>query len=98
VASSGPLKERASAQDQLGRAEAILRSGRLLLLDTLSDAWRRCVAGETHSLQQRANLLLGMAHAMSSAVQAVDLACSITGTTAFRVSSPLERCFRESIR
>ncbi len=43
VASSSPLKERASAQVQLGRAEAILRSGRLLLLDSLSDAWRRCV-------------------------------------------------------
>ncbi|MGN6173991.1 MAG: acyl-CoA dehydrogenase family protein, partial [Streptosporangiaceae bacterium] len=34
VSSSGPLKERASAQVQLGRAEAILRSGRLLLLDS----------------------------------------------------------------
>jgi hypothetical protein len=34
VASSGLLKERASAQLQLGRAEAILRSGCLLLLDT----------------------------------------------------------------
>ena len=94
VASSGLLKERASAQLQLGRAEAILRSGHLLLLDTLSEAWRRCVDGETHSLEQKADLLLAMAHAMSSAVQAVDLACSIAGTTAFRASSPLERCFR----
>jgi len=95
VASSGPLKERASAQVQLGRAEAILRSGRLLLLDTLGEAWRRCVDGETHSLEQKADLLLAMAHAMSSAVQAVELACSIAGTTAFRASSPLERCFRD---
>ena len=95
VASSGLLKERALAQVQLGRAEAILRSGRLLLLDTLSEAWRRCVDGETHSLEQKADLLLAMAHAMSSAVQAVELACSIAGTTAFRASSPLERCFRD---
>jgi len=95
VASSGLLKERASAQVQLGRAEAILRSGRLLLLDTLSEAWRRCVDGEPHSLEQKADLLLAMAHAMSSAVQAVELACSIAGTTAFRASSPLERCFRD---
>jgi alkylation response protein AidB-like acyl-CoA dehydrogenase len=95
VTSSGLLKERASAQVQLGRAEAILRSGRLLLLDTLSEAWRRCVDGETHSLQQRADLQLAMAHAMSSAVQAVELACSIAGTTAFRATSPLERCFRD---
>jgi alkylation response protein AidB-like acyl-CoA dehydrogenase len=95
VASSGLLKERASAQVQLGRAEAIVRSGRLLLLDSLSEAWRRCLDGETHSLEQKADLLLAMAHAMSSAVQAVELACSIAGTTAFRASSPLERCFRD---
>jgi indole-3-acetate monooxygenase len=95
VASSGPLKERALAQVQLGRAEAILRSGRLLLLDTLSEAWRRCLDGETHSLEQRADLQLAMAHAMSSAVAAVELACKVAGTTAFRATSPLERCFRD---
>jgi alkylation response protein AidB-like acyl-CoA dehydrogenase len=95
VASSGLLKERASAQVQLGRAEAILRSGRMLLLDTLSEAWQRCIEGETHSLEQKADILLAMAHAMSSAVQAVELACSIAGTTAFRATSPLERCFRD---
>jgi indole-3-acetate monooxygenase len=95
VASSGLLKERASVQVQLGRAEAILRSGRLLLLDTLSEAWRRCVDGEAHSLEQKADLLLAMAHAMGSAVQAVELACTIAGTTAFRATSPLERCFRD---
>ena len=95
VGSSGLLKERSSAQVQLGRAEAILRSGRLLLLDTLSEAWRRCLDGETHSLEQKADLLLAMTHAMSSAVQAVDLACGIAGTTAFRATNPLERCFRD---
>jgi alkylation response protein AidB-like acyl-CoA dehydrogenase len=95
VASSSLLKERASTQVQLGRAEAILRSGRLLLLDTLSEAWRRCVDSEPHSLEQKADLLLAMAHAMSSAVKAVELACRIAGTTAFRASSPLERCFRD---
>jgi indole-3-acetate monooxygenase len=95
VASSGLLKERATAQVQLGRAEAILRSGRLLLLHTLSEAWRRCLDGETHSLEQRADLQLAMAHAMSSAVEAVELACRIAGTTAFRATSPLERCFRD---
>jgi indole-3-acetate monooxygenase len=95
VASSGLLKERASAQVQLGRAEAILRSGRLLLLDTVHEAWQRCIDGRTHSLEQKADLLLVMAHAMSSAVQAVEFACSIAGTTAFRATSPLERCFRD---
>jgi alkylation response protein AidB-like acyl-CoA dehydrogenase len=95
VASNGLLRERASAQLQLGRAEAILRSGRSLLLGTLSDAWGRCIDGEIHSLEQKADLLLAMTHAMSSAVQAVELACNIAGTTALRAASPLERCFRD---
>jgi len=89
------LREPATAQVHLGRAEATLRSGRLLLLDTLRQAWRRCLDGETHSLEQKADLQLAMAHAMSSAVQVVDLACGIAGTTAVRATSPLERCFRD---
>lgn len=95
VASSGLLKERSSAQVQLGRAEAMLRSGRALLLDTVGEAWLRCVDGRPHSLEQKADLLLAMAHAMSSAVEAVELACSIAGTSAFRATNPLERCFRD---
>jgi indole-3-acetate monooxygenase len=39
VTATGLLKERSSAQIQLGQAEAILRSGRLLLLHTVSEAW-----------------------------------------------------------
>jgi indole-3-acetate monooxygenase len=96
VGSGCLLKERSSAQLQLGRAEATLRSGRLLLLHTLSEAWRRCIDGQTHSPEQKADLLLAMAHAMSSAVQAVDLACSIAGATSVRATSPLERCFRDA--
>ena len=95
VASSGLLKERSSTQVQLGKAEAVLRSGRLLLLDTVDEAWQRCIDGEPHSLEQKADLLLAGSHAMSSAVQAVELACNIAGTTAFRATSPLERCFRD---
>jgi indole-3-acetate monooxygenase len=96
VASSGPLKERSSAQAKLAKAEAVLRSGRLLLYDALSEAWQTSVAGGTHSMKQRADLLLAMTHAMSGAVEAVELACSIAGTTAFRTSSPFERYFRDA--
>ena len=96
VASRSTLKERSSAQAKLARAEAVLRSGRLLLYDTLSEAWQVSVEGGTHSTKQRADLLLAMTHAMSCAVEAVELACSIAGTTAFRASSPFERYFRDA--
>ena len=96
AASSGRLKEHSSAQAKLARAEAVLRSGRLLLYDTLSEAWQTSVDGGTHSMKQRADLLLAMTHAMRSAVEAVEIACSIAGTTAFRTSSPFERYFRDT--
>jgi alkylation response protein AidB-like acyl-CoA dehydrogenase len=95
TATSILLSERSSAQIHLGQAEAILRSGRLLLLHTVSEAWQRCLAGTPHSANQKADLLLGAAHAMASAVRATDLACRIAGTTSIRTSSPLERCFRD---
>ena len=63
----------------------------MLLFETLDEAWQRCINGVPHSLEQRADLVL----AMGSAVQAVELACNIAGTTAFRATSPLERCFRD---
>ena len=50
VASSGLLKERSSAQYKLAKAEAVLRSGRLLLYDTLNEAWQVCVAGKTQTI------------------------------------------------
>jgi alkylation response protein AidB-like acyl-CoA dehydrogenase len=96
VASSGRLSERSSTQAKLARAEAALRSGRLLLYDTLGTAWQTSVDGGTHSMKQRADLLLAMTHAMRTAVDAVELACSVAGTTAFRASSPFERYFRDA--
>jgi alkylation response protein AidB-like acyl-CoA dehydrogenase len=53
------------------------------------------IAGETLSLNQRADLLLAMTHAASSATQAVELAYSVAGTSGFRTGSPLERYFRD---
>jgi alkylation response protein AidB-like acyl-CoA dehydrogenase len=95
VGSSALLRERASAQAKLAQAEAILRSGRLLLYDLLIAAWEATLAGEAHSLNQKADLLLGMTHAVKSATNAVELAYSVGGTSGFRTGSPLERYFRD---
>jgi len=96
VAAGGLLKERSSAQAKLAKAEAVLRSGRALLYDTLGEAWQSRVDGGSHSMKQRADLMLAMTHALSSAVQAVELACGIAGTTAIRAGSPFERYFRDA--
>jgi indole-3-acetate monooxygenase len=95
VASSTSLRGRASAQSKLAQAEAAVRSARLLLFDTLGKAWAAAVAGETISLIQKADLLLAMTNVMTSGVRAVELMCSIAGTTGIYTRSPLERYFRD---
>jgi alkylation response protein AidB-like acyl-CoA dehydrogenase len=95
VTSSTLLRELASAQAKVAQAEAVLRSGRLLLYDTLSVAWEATLAGETHSLIQKADLLLAITHAASSATKAVELMYSVAGTSGIRTTSPLERYFRD---
>ncbi len=81
VASGGLLRDRASAQAKVGKAEAILRSGRLFLYDTLNTAWEMTLAGETLSLSQKADLLLANTHAATSATKAVELMYSVAGTS-----------------
>jgi len=95
AARSTPLRERASAQAKLARAEAALRAARLLLYDTLGEAWQATVAGDALSLKQKADLLLAMTHAVSSTVEAVELMYSVAGTTGIHMRSPLERYFRD---
>jgi indole-3-acetate monooxygenase len=95
VARSTPLRERPLAQAKLAQAEGVLRAGRLLLYDTLSEAWQAALARETFSLRQKADLLLAMTHAVNSAVAAVELVYSVAGTSGIYTRNPLERYFRD---
>jgi indole-3-acetate monooxygenase len=95
VAASTLLRERTSAQAKLAQAEAVLRAGRVLLYDTLSETWQATLAGETFSLTRKADVLLAMTHAVSSAVKAVELMYSVAGKSGIYTRNPLERYFRD---
>jgi len=53
------LREDVTMQANLGHAEAVLRSGRAFLYETLGEAWQVVSAGRTPSLAQRANAVAG---------------------------------------
>lgn len=95
VARSALLKDHPSTQSRLAKAEAVFRSGRLLFYDQMIQTWRASQAGKTHTMTERADLLLAMTHAVNSAVEAVELVCRVAGTSAFRATNPLERYFRD---
>ena len=90
------LRERASAQSALAEGEAMLRSARLLLYDTLAEAWRRAVAGDPATLERKADLMLAGTHAVRTAARVADIVHRVCGTTGIYTRSPLERHFRDA--
>jgi len=89
------LREDATMRGDLGRAEALLRSGRAFLYEALDQAWQVVTAGETLSVRQRATMWLASTHAANAAKQATELTYSAGGATSAYTSSGLERCLRD---
>lgn len=89
------LNTDATMQANLGRAEALVRSARALLFETLADAWRVVCSGQTIDLPQRAMLWLASTHAADSARQAAELMYSAGGSASPYASTGLERCLRD---
>jgi alkylation response protein AidB-like acyl-CoA dehydrogenase len=89
------LYQHAMVQADIGRAEALLRSGRAFLYETLSEAWQVVTAGELLTVTQRAMLWLAATQATTAAMQAIDLMFRAGGSASIYTSSPLERCVRD---
>lgn len=89
------LREDATMQASLGRAEALLRSGRAFLYQALDEAWQASVAGHGLTLKQRSMLWLASTHAAITAKEAVELMFSAGGSASPYISNGLERCVRD---
>jgi indole-3-acetate monooxygenase len=89
------LAERGLVQAQVAEAEATLRAGRALLLETVAETWTMATAAGTIAPRQRALVRLAATHATTSAARATDLMYHAGGGTALYATSPLQRCFRD---
>ena len=95
MGSTSRLRDKPMAQADLGRAEALLRSGRAFLLEAIDEIWNEAAAGKTPTLRQRAIARLAAAKAAEASAQAVDLLFNAAGGSALFESNLLERCFRD---
>ena len=89
------LRERAAVQADVARAEALVRSARALLYQTIDAVWDDVAAGRRATPEQRALLRLAAVNGVQQAAQAVDLVYNAGGATSIYATSPLERCFRD---
>jgi indole-3-acetate monooxygenase len=96
TAGSGPvLRDRPSAQADLAKAEALLRSGRAYLFDELGAMWNDTVAGRPVSMQSRAQVRLAAVNCGQCAIGATDLMYQLAGGVSLFQGGRLERSFRD---
>jgi alkylation response protein AidB-like acyl-CoA dehydrogenase len=89
------LRDQPMIQADVGRAEAHLRSGRALLMETVREVWAGVIGTGRISLDQRAALRLATTHAIRLAVQVVDTVYNAAGVTAIYESNLLQRHFQD---
>jgi alkylation response protein AidB-like acyl-CoA dehydrogenase len=93
--SRGLLRERASAQAQLGQAQGLLQAGRSLFYETAREADTLRAAGRAASAEERARFRLGSVMAAQLSAQCVDLLYDAAGLTAASQQCAIERCWRD---
>jgi len=91
-----PIRERGVVQRKLGRAEALVQSGRAFLHEKLANCWSRIVSGAMISLEEKAGLLLGATHANQSCIEAVELAYTAAGTSGIYMKNKLAHYFTDA--
>ncbi|MGH7780460.1 MAG: acyl-CoA dehydrogenase family protein [Candidatus Binataceae bacterium] len=95
VGARGTLRERPIAQIQFAQAEGLLQAARAYFYNCNDEIWRKGVAGESFSLQDRAHARLAVVTAVKLAVQAVDLIADAAGMSSAQTAFPIERCWRD---
>ncbi len=96
IGANQPLAEDRGAQSRLAQAEALVRSARLYLYDTVNRYWEDLATErDTTSERRRHEVLLASWHAVNSAVQAVDLIYLTGGATSLYTTCLIERAFRD---
>jgi alkylation response protein AidB-like acyl-CoA dehydrogenase len=89
------LRDTPDAQVRVAQAEALVRSTRLFLFDSLEQLWTKLLSSGEVSIEARALVRLAACHAVNGAVQAVDLMYGAGGASSIYESCPLERAFRD---
>lgn len=89
------LSNNAAVRVEVARQRVKFRSARAFLHEMFRETWDSLVAGESPSLQKRADLRLAITGSMTTCREIVDFAFTAAGTNAIFDGSPFERRFRD---
>jgi len=89
------LCESPQVQDAVGRADAILESGRVYRNAMITELWTTTASGQETTLEQRARCRLASTRTADSAREAMDMVYRYGGSTSFKRESRLSECWRD---
>jgi alkylation response protein AidB-like acyl-CoA dehydrogenase len=93
------LRDTASVQTAVARAEALVRAGRAVVLEAVGSLWaateESAHRGTAVSLRERAGIRLACTYCAEACAQAVDLVHATAGGSAIQESGRIARCFRD---
>jgi indole-3-acetate monooxygenase len=96
VRSNAVLAQRETVHEKVGQAEALLRSGRAMLFETIRETCAVLTCGAHVPQELTALTRLAAATAVDNAVTAVDVMFTLAGTSAIYTGrTPIDRCFRD---
>jgi alkylation response protein AidB-like acyl-CoA dehydrogenase len=87
--------DRATVQDRVARAQALIQAGRHTIRATVADALEQVEGGGRISGPSCVPMGLAASFALDSAVKAIELLHESAGSTAFRDECPIQRRFRD---
>ena len=90
-----PLAARTRTQEDVADAEALVRSARAFLLETIEAAWNEASKGRGLDIIHRRDIRLASTNAARASVRAVDLMYNLAGGSSVYKTSPLQRIFRD---
>ncbi len=94
-AMQGLLRDQPMTQADVGHAEALVRTGRAFLTETVREIWAHLTATGTLTLDQRATLRLATTHGIRLAAEMIDLLYNAAGATAVYEDNLLQRHFQD---
>jgi alkylation response protein AidB-like acyl-CoA dehydrogenase len=87
--------DRATVQERVARAQALVQAGRHTLASTVAEAWASVQDGSRITGRGCVPMGLAASFALDASVKAVDLLYESGGSTAFRDESPIQGRFRD---
>ena len=87
--------DRATVQERVAKAQALIQAARHTLRYTVADAWDSVQDGPRITGQTCVPMGLAASYGLDASVQAVDLLYESGGSTSFRDESPLQKRFRD---